>query len=236
MVFVILAFDGLDYRCAIKFPTLKQAECGLVDTTDVGDSTPVVWASFLTGLKPTEHKVTVGYIRQVKVWNAKLNPNIRSLTHVDNSLFLWVPAYNPHPHYWRKDYTDLLQAIWKGEGNVTFYIHKLNQLFNSQQKEFKKRFSRYYNLVMAHFNYLDAIGHALKNPKRMMFYTAIVSSFVSDVKTLLKNGDVLLIISDHGTDHTPYAFYSCNEKLGLNNPHICDFYNVIISKLSQSFP
>jgi hypothetical protein len=45
---------------------------------------------------------------------------------------------------------------------------------------------------------------------------------------------LLLIISDHGQKrgiHTPYGFWSCNKKLGLNVPKITDFADVVRSYL-----
>jgi len=55
----ILAYDGLDYYLVRDgdYPNLKQAEHGLVDISGFTLSTYVLWASFITGLEQTQHKV-----------------------------------------------------------------------------------------------------------------------------------------------------------------------------------
>ncbi|MFQ6085325.1 MAG: alkaline phosphatase family protein [Candidatus Bathyarchaeia archaeon] len=62
----ILGLDALDYYLVEKFDlrSLKQVEYGKSDVGDLVLITPVVWASFITGLMPSEHGVTAS-----RSWN-----------------------------------------------------------------------------------------------------------------------------------------------------------------------
>ena len=56
----ILALDGLEHNLVEEFDleALKQAEYGKVDISMFKDlATPIIWASFITGLPPEKHKI-----------------------------------------------------------------------------------------------------------------------------------------------------------------------------------
>ena len=56
------------------------------------------------------------------------------------------------------------------------------------------------------------------------------NEFVGNLKKIIPDDMVLLIVSDHGQEnglHTNYGFYSCNKKLDLDTPKISDFKEVI---------
>ena len=60
---LIIGLDGLEYNLVEKFDlkNLKQIEHGKVDLSKFSVlSTPVIWASFITGLPPEKHGVKVG--------------------------------------------------------------------------------------------------------------------------------------------------------------------------------
>jgi len=56
---LILAFDALEYDLVEKFDmeNLKQEEYGIIDIRDLLLSTPIIFASFITGLPPEKHGV-----------------------------------------------------------------------------------------------------------------------------------------------------------------------------------
>jgi len=94
-----------------------------------------------------------------------------------------------------------------------------------------------WNLMMMYWFYLDAIQHALfKDKMKIMDSYMMFNDFVGKIKNKLSKDDMILIISDHGQKkgiHTTYGFYSCSKKLGLKNPHISDFKDIIEKKLSK---
>ncbi len=66
---VVVAFDALEYNIVNKgdFPNLKQQEYGKVKTLGIEAlKTPVIWASFITGKPPKEHKVE-GFFKGEKI-------------------------------------------------------------------------------------------------------------------------------------------------------------------------
>lgn len=66
---VVVAFDALEYSIVDKgdFPNLKQQEYGKVKTLGIEAlKTPVIWASFITGKLPKEHKVD-GFFKGEKI-------------------------------------------------------------------------------------------------------------------------------------------------------------------------
>lgn len=85
---------------------------------------------------------------------------------------------------------------------------------------------------MAYFNLADAIGHLSFGVSTKM---KKVYEELENLATKIRNADdFALIVSDHGMkavgrygDHTKRGFYSANQKLGLKNPKITDFYTII---------
>ena len=62
------------------------------------------------------------------------------------------------------------------------------------------------------------------------------NEFVGNLKTKISSDAMLLILSDHGQKkgiHTNYGFYSCNKKLGLKNPKIIDFKDILEKTISK---
>lgn len=61
-----------------------------------------------------------------------------------------------------------------------------------------------------------------------------VNEFVGEIKEKY-SPNLLIVVSDHGADmkggHSKHGFYSANKKLGLKNPHITDFYDIIMKRL-----
>lgn len=91
-----------------------------------------------------------------------------------------------------------------------------------------------WNLLMMYTKLLDTCGELSFNRKLEQMYF-LINDFAKDVRNL-SNENFVLIISDHGMErisntrfgkHSNHAFYSSNICLGLNNPKITEFYNVI---------
>jgi len=235
---IILAFDGLDYRLASKFETLSQKECGLIDLKGIPLLTPIVWASFITGLPPHKHGVTADKVRELGAKKVRIKSEVKTIFDLPKSFPLWVPSINPHPTYWSKEFTSLLIEILKREQNwkekLRIYEKKLLDVFYSQTKEFIQFLNKDFNLLMAHFNLLDALGDALREVNKMIHYTVLTSHFISNLKEKLKGRYFMLIASDHGVAHQPYAFWSSNIPLNLKNPKITDFYRIILKKHQEN--
>jgi len=239
---IILAFNGLDYRLASKLKTLSQKECGLIDLKGIDILTPIIWASFITGLPPYKHGVTVDKVRELGSKKVRIKSEVKTIFNIPKSYPLWIPSINPHPTYWSKELTNLLIEILKREKNwkekFKTYEKKLLDIFYSQTKQLIEFLNKDFNLIMAHFNLLDALGDALRELNKMMHYTILTSHFVSNLKNYickkLKGKHFMLIASDHGVAHQPYAFYSSNIPLNLKNPKITDFYKIILEKHKEN--
>jgi len=85
---------------------------------------------------------------------------------------------------------------------------------------------------MAHLYITDILGHLYWGTERLAVLYEEMDLLTRRVKERLKPRDVVLIISDHGMGrlgHTKYGFYSLNIRLGLREPSITDFFNIIKS-------
>lgn len=116
---------------------------------------------------------------------------------------------------------------------------------NECQKEFRERTSQVYDILdkewslcMQYFFLLDGVQHAFFRSKlKIMKYYLMFNEFVGELKKHLPSNVMLLIVSDHGQKggiHTHYGFYSCNKELGLVNPGIIDFKEIIEHYLNKS--
>ena len=62
------------------------------------------------------------------------------------------------------------------------------------------------------------------------------NEFVGKLKEKLSDDTLVFIISDHGQKnglHTNYGFYSSNIKLGVKNPKISDFKEILEKKIQK---
>jgi len=112
---------------------------------------------------------------------------------------------------------------------------KTSDFVDKYEQEFKERTQEVmtilkkdnWDLFMTYFYCLDPIQHALFNKKlTIMNWYLKFNEFVGNLKKKLPKDTILLIVSDHGQEkgiHTTYGFYSCNKKLGLENPKIIEF-------------
>jgi len=115
------------------------------------------------------------------------------------------------------------------------FCYKYRKEIKDKKEELFELLNMDYQVIMMYWYCLDGIQHALFKDKITIdeFYIRF-NSVVKEVQDRLSKNDLLLVISDHGQEkgiHTPYAFYSSNKELGLNNPHICDFKGIIEERL-----
>jgi predicted AlkP superfamily phosphohydrolase/phosphomutase len=146
-----------------------------------------------------------------------------------NSIHLHVPVYDndAFPEY-------------RGVGTVRAVSDKYYRKIYEKgcKEEFQERTEEVYRLLdkdwdvaMQYFFLLDGIQHVFfRNKLKIMDYYMKFNMFVSELTKKLNDNVVVLIISDHGQKkgvHTDYGFYSSNIKLGLKNPKINDFKDLI---------
>ena len=120
---------------------------------------------------------------------------------------------------------------------------KTSDFVKKYEKEFEDRCKEVFHYVekndwdlfMTYFYCLDPIQHALFNRKlTIMNWYLKFNEFVGELKKRLPKDVLLLIVSDHGQEkgiHTSYGFYSCNKKLGLKNPKIIQFKEILEKEL-----
>lgn len=98
-----------------------------------------------------------------------------------------------------------------------------------------------WNLFMVHFMFTDLLGHVFAGNLTKMFRVyAEAEKLVEEVSEIVGKETPLLIVSDHGMkpigqgiygDHSDHGFYSSNLQLGLRNPKITDFFDLILKIL-----
>ena len=161
---------------------------------------------------------------------------------IPNSKALFVPSYNPEPVF---ALGNIVQVIPIFGVNTFLEVIEKEQFWREHVlfEELKKR----YNLIMVHFHYPDWIQHLFGAPVRVEeklreMYKRMDKLAGKIIKEAKKNGyDWILFMSDHGLpenfkggEHNKNAFYSSNIKLGLRNPKITDFHDIILQKFSSS--
>ena len=82
------------------------------------------------------------------------------------------------------------------------------------------------------FSHNGSIRTCFFGTKKLATLYEEMENLTRNVKKELSSDDFLIIISDHGMGklgHTKTGFYSFSHKIGLKNPDITDFFNIIIS-------
>jgi len=147
---------------------------------------------------------------------------------INNSIAISVPSFNEDEvnRELRFMVVEATKSKVKSKAWSTF-IRRKRHLFEALEKNPR--------LLMVHFYILDVIQHLyFYDMKYLRFAYKRMDSFVKEIKGRINDEVMILIISDHGQKkglHTPYGFYSCNQKLGLSHPKITDFADIIREKL-----
>jgi len=239
MKVAILMLDGLNYCLAKRFKTLRQEEIGRVinNVTKIDRNlTTVIWSSFMTGKMPEVH----GCTPDVHCRDARIKPGVKTiLDYAKKPIALWIPAICPHPSYWKKEITTLCVKGASGDREAREKFRSIIlKTFQEQRETFLRKLDEEWDLIVAHFNIIDALGHVYRDLTKMLPYVVLVSKFVEEVKAKIDNKTWLLCVSDHGIEirgkHMQDAFYSSNIKLGLVNPKVTDFFPLIVKKLKEN--
>jgi predicted AlkP superfamily pyrophosphatase or phosphodiesterase len=150
-----------------------------------------------------------------------------------------IPAYNEWEaiHKLRLEYP-FVKIIEKHDEVKAAECIELNwRIFQEKLEQTSRKLEEgSWDLLMVHFLILDTIGHLYWNrPGKVedahRFMDVSIGRLLSKVED-----QIVLIVSDHGMKngvHTEYGFYSSNVKVGLVNPKITDFHDIILKELRR---
>jgi hypothetical protein len=223
---IILALDALDLQQVKKYKCqyLLQKECGKTDLSDFKQSrTVVLWASFLTG-KNMESQIPLK-----TQWEFKVKPEQTFLKHYKKFKTIDVPAFSHKPSHTEE--RQLLKGYFEETATIEEYDKLVWKIHKENKKEFFKAVGKF-DLVMGYFNLADSIGHLSFGITEKM--AKVYQELEQLTKKIKNTEDSILIISDHGMkavgrygDHNQNGFYSFNHKIGLNQPKITSFHDII---------
>ena len=160
--------------------------------------------------------------------------------YVSKSVALDVPTYNRSLDRYL---ANLRKAALKNPRTFGGKFEKcVYNKFLGQKHKFMETFRKgSWNLIMGYTLMPDYLGHNYRgNLTKMWEAYAILDDFVGDVRASAEKDVYILVISDHGMklfgetiygDHSDYGFYSSNKMLGLNNPKITDFFQIIMDEV-----
>ncbi len=223
---IILALDALDLQQVKKFNCkhLMQQEHGKTDISDFNQPrTVVLWASFLTG-KNMESQIPLK-----TQWEFKLKPEQTFLKYYKTYKTIDVPAFSHKPSH--KEERELLKGYFEEKSTIEDYDNLVWKIHEENKKEFFEALGKF-ELLIGYFNLADSIGHLSFGITEKM--TKVYQELEQLAEKTKDTDESLLIISDHGMksvgrygDHNLNGFYSFNHKIGLNQPKITQFYDLI---------
>ena len=241
----ILALDGLEYDLVKKWnlKILMQKSFGKIKLRkeycikprslraehESGANvpyTPIVWASFITGLPPQKHKIktiwTYGkildfirrlpIIRDIKgkrklLYKIGLGPRVVSKRDlnartifdvVKPSIDVYVPTYSDNTELHRRLSKALLTSIKEYEKEI-WEVHRLRErkVFENLHREWK--------LFMAYFDIADLMGHLhlVKRPQKLMRVYKRLDMLTFKIKKQTPEDTVFIVVSDHGMKPEP---------------------------------
>lgn len=166
--------------------------------------------------------------------------NIKAPTMFDNTFLktahFHIPVYDkdPFPEYRKRIVDVIMKQVPASEFTAackkSFY-DRAEELIHYLKE------NKDWDLVMMYWFCLDAVQHAFFNSKlKIMDFYLMFNEFVGNLNSKLPSDVLLFILSDHGQKkgiHTDHGFYSCNKKLGLKNPKIIDFKEILEKSLSK---
>lgn len=151
---------------------------------------------------------------------------------ISSSISVSVPVLNVDVDV---KYVGIIEAIIDPRKRF-HYVNFLMSDFEQDKEQLFEVLNRY-ELVMVHFQLSDLYGHIFcRNMKKIVDLYCMLDSFVGEVLQLVDSKCWVLVVADHGIDkdfgHTNYGFYSSNISLGLENPDITVFYDLIMEKFT----
>nr|MDO8044128.1 alkaline phosphatase family protein [Candidatus Baldrarchaeota archaeon] len=241
----VLALDGLEYDLVKKWnlKNLMQKSFGKIKLRkeycikskpswaegtpeEVVPYTPIVWASFITGLPPQKHKIktiwTYGkildrirklpLIRHIKgkrklLYKIGLGPrvvnkrdlNARTIFDVVKpSIDVYVPTYSDNTELHRRLSKALSISLKEYEREI-WKVHRLRErkVFENLHREWK--------LFMAYFDIADLMGHLhiAKRPQRLRRVYRALEILSLEIKRRIPGDTVFIVVSDHGMKPEP---------------------------------
>ena len=179
-------------------------------------------------------------LKKVGLIHKPTKEDIKSDTIFDNkqikSIHLHIPIFDKDdfPEY-RKE---IIKVISKKLYHPIIEM-KLKNEFTQRLKEVYDCVNKNnWQLFMQYFYVLDGVQHIFyRNSKKIAKFYLMFDEFIKKLTEIIDDETLLLIVSDHGLKkgiHTPYGFYSVNNKLGLKNPRLIDFREIIEDKLVKT--
>ena len=213
-----------------------------------GVDMPVMWDNELDGLRSfvRRHRGIHNILKRFKVGHRvreavgarpsfPSRKNIRVDTFfevVEPSVALGVPVYNKNLE---EIYPigDVMRARQDPE-YLPVFEERVRGIFDEEVETLFDALGRDWRLLMIHFHITDLFGHAFWGTEKLATLYEEMDLLTKRVKARLREDDLVLIISDHGMSrlgHTKKGFYSFNVKIGLVDPDIKDFFNIVTGLL-----
>lgn len=172
-----------------------------------------------------------------KLIKNKYVPNVKGkiptiFDHARHPVDIDVPCYSPDA------YEEIRHATTYGLGNPIAekqVAEKVWKVFREKRERVLEALGKDWDLFMVHFYLPDIIQHLLwyREDEIERLYREMDITAHDIGKKVGENG-FILFVSDHGAErgmHSPNAFYSFNQRVGLHNPKITDFADIIRQKL-----
>lgn len=153
---------------------------------------------------------------------------------VKPSVALGVPVYNKNLE---EIYPigDVMRARQDPE-YLPVFEERVRGIFDEEVKTLFDTLEGEWRLLMVHLHITDLFGHAFWGTEKVATLYEEMDLLTKRVKARLREDDLVLIISDHGMSklgHTKKGFYSFNVKIGLVDPDIKDFFNIVTGLLAD---
>jgi len=153
---------------------------------------------------------------------------------VKPSVALGVPVYNKNLE---EIYPigDVMRARQDPE-YLPVFEERVRGIFDEEVETLFDAIDGEWRLLMVHLHITDLFGHAFWGTEKVATLYEEMDLLTKRVKARLREDDLVLIISDHGMSklgHTKKGFYSFNVKIGLVDPDIKDFFNIVTGLLAD---
>ena len=232
----VLAIDGLEYYLVKDWglENLMQETYGRYELSygyyhadEHVPFTPIIWASFVTGLPPEKHNVrsiftygrfldfvrNLSFVKRFRgkrkvLWRLGLRPRLvdkRDLARVTffdlikPSVAVDVPAYNePTEVNLRLGQTLMSKGLEE-------YVREVWRVYEDRKRRVFESVEGDWRLFMAYFKIADLLGHVYiaKNLKGLRRVYFVLDDLAFELKRRVPEDTVFLIVSDHGMEPQP---------------------------------
>jgi len=148
------------------------------------------------------------------------------------------------PYYNHDDtpFTTILLNFKEGRISLEEAIKRFKVLYKKQKEQILREIEKNQNVnvTFAYMNFPDALQHFLfTRPLKIRRLYMDLNSYVSILKSKIKDPTLFLIVSDHGFNlvtgtHSKHGFYSSNMALNPKPKQITDFYRIILHVASNA--